>query len=128
MKKGLQKIIIGAVLFAVALLIPAEPAALKFAAYLIAYLVIGYKVLRKAWNNIKRGKIFDENFLMAVASLGAFIIGEYPEAVAVMLFYQIGELFEELCSWKIQKINHRADEYQAGLRKPEDGRQRYEKS
>ena len=103
MKKGLQKIIIGAVLFAVALLIPAEPAALKFAAYLIAYLVIGYKVLRKAWNNIKRGKIFDENFLMAVASLGAFIIGEYPEAVAVMLFYRIGELFEDYAVGKSRK-------------------------
>lgn len=103
MKKGLQKIIIGAVLFAVALLIPAEPTALKFAAYLIAYLVIGYKVLRKAWNNIKRGKIFDENFLMAVASLGAFIIGEYPEAVAVMLFYQIGELFEDYAVGKSRK-------------------------
>ena len=103
MKKSLQKIIIGAVLFAVALLIPAEPAALKFAAYLIAYLVIGYKVLRKAWNNIKRGKIFDENFLMAVASLGAFIIGEYPEAVAVMLFYQIGELFEDYAVGKSRK-------------------------
>lgn len=103
MKKGLQKIIIGAVLFAVALLIPAEPTALKFAAYLIAYLVIGYKVLRKAWNNIKRGKIFDENFLMAVASLGAFIIGEYPEAVAVMLFYRIGELFEDYAVGKSRK-------------------------
>lgn len=103
MKKSLQKIIIGAVLFAVALLIPAEPAALKFAAYLIAYLVIGYKVLRKAWNNIKRGKIFDENFLMAVASLGAFIIGEYPEAVAVMLFYRIGELFEDYAVGKSRK-------------------------
>ena len=103
MKKGLQKIIIGAVLFAVALLIPAEPAALKFAAYLVAYLVIGYKVLRKAWNNIKRGKIFDENFLMAVASLGAFVIGEYPEAVAVMLFYQIGELFEDYAVGKSRK-------------------------
>ena len=103
MKKSLQKIIIGAVLFAVALLIPPEPAALKFAAYLIAYLVIGYKVLRKAWNNIKRGKIFDENFLMAVASLGAFIIGEYPEAVAVMLFYQIGELFEDYAVGKSRK-------------------------
>lgn len=103
MKKSLQKIIIGAVLFAVALLIPAEPTALKFAAYLIAYLVIGYKVLRKAWNNIKRGKIFDENFLMAVASLGAFIIGEYPEAVAVMLFYRIGELFEDYAVGKSRK-------------------------
>ena len=86
MKKRIQRLIVGAVLFAIALLVPAEPTALKFAVYLAAYLVIGYQVLRKALNNIKRGKIFDENFLMAVASVGAFVIGEYPEAVAVMLF------------------------------------------
>ena len=86
MKKRIQRLIVGAVLFAIALLVPAEPTALKCAVYLAAYLVIGYQVLRKALNNIKRGKIFDENFLMAVASVGAFVIGEYPEAVAVMLF------------------------------------------
>ena len=90
-------------MFAIALLVPAEPTALKFAVYLAAYLVIGYQVLRKALNNIKRGKIFDENFLMAVASVGAFVIGEYPEAVAVMLFYQIGELFEDYAVGKSRK-------------------------
>lgn len=103
MKKRIQRLIVGAVLFAIALLVPAEPTALKFAAYLAAYLVIGYQVLRKALNNIKRGKIFDENFLMAVASVGAFVIGEYPEAVAVMLFYQIGELFEDYAVGKSRK-------------------------
>ena len=103
MKKRIQRLIVGAVLFAIALLVPAEPTALKFAAYLAAYLVIGYQVLRKALNNIKRGKIFDENFLMAVASVGAFVIGEYPEAVAVMLFYQVGELFEDYAVGKSRK-------------------------
>ena len=103
MKKRIQRLIVGAVLFVIALLIPAEPAVLKLAAYLAAYLVIGYKVLRKALNNIKRGKVFDENFLMAVASVGAFVIGEYPEAVAVMLFYQVGELFEDYAVGKSRK-------------------------
>lgn len=103
MKKRSGKLLVGAALFLVALLLPAEPAALKFAAYLVAYLVIGYQVLRKAFNNIKRGKVFDENFLMAVASIGAFATGEYPEAVAVMLFYQIGELFEDYAVGKSRK-------------------------
>ncbi len=106
MKKTIRKIIIAAVLYVVALLIPASLAYseyVKLAVFLAAYLVVGYKVLRKAWKNILRGKIFDENFLMAVASLGAFIIGEYPEAVAVMLFYQIGELFEDYAVGKSRK-------------------------
>ena len=91
MKKRIRRLGIGAALFAVALLLPAEPQALKPGMYLAAYLIVGCQVLLKALRNIKRGKIFDENFLMAVASIGAFVIGEYPEAVAVMLFYQIGE-------------------------------------
>ena len=106
MKKSIRKIIIAAVLYVVALLIPASLAYseyVKLAVFLAAYLVVGYKVLHKAWKNILRGKVFDENFLMAVASLGAFIIGEYPEAVAVMLFYQIGELFEDYAVGKSRK-------------------------
>ncbi len=106
MKKSIRKIIIAAVLYVVALLIPASltySEYVKLAVFLAAYLVVGYKVLRKAWKNILRGKVFDENFLMAVASLGAFIIGEYPEAVAVMLFYQIGELFEDYAVGKSRK-------------------------
>ena len=103
MKKRIKRLAIGAVLFAAALLLPAEPQALKLAVYLAAYLVIGWKVLRKALSNIKRGKIFDENFLMAVASVGAFVIGEYPEAVAVMLFYQVGELFEDYAVGRSRK-------------------------
>ena len=127
MKKRMQRLIVGAVLFAIALLVPAEPTALKFAVYLAAYLVIGYQVLRKALNNIKRGKIFDENFLMAVASVGAFVIGEYPEAVAVMLFYQIGELFEDYAVGKSRKSIRRADEYPSGLRESQSCGRRYQK-
>ena len=106
MKKRIQKLIIAAGLYVIALLIPASIAYgeyIKLAFYLAAYLVAGFKVLWKAWKNILRGKVFDENFLMAVASLGAFIIGEYPEAVAVMLFYQIGELFEDYAVGKSRK-------------------------
>lgn len=62
--------------------------------FLVAYIIIGGEVLREAAQNILRGQVFDENFLMAIASLGAFFVGEYPEALAVMLFYQIGELFQ----------------------------------
>ena len=106
MKKRIGKLIIAAGLYVIALLIPASIAYgeyIKLAVFLAAYLVAGFKVLRKAWKNILRGKVFDENFLMAVASLGAFIIGEYPEAVAVMLFYQIGELFEDYAVGKSRK-------------------------
>ena len=68
--------------------------------YFAAYAVISWNILIKAWKNIRRGQVFDENFLMAVASLGAFFLGffqngEYTEAIAVMLFYQVGELFED---------------------------------
>ena len=103
MKKRIRRLGIGAALFAVALLLPAEPQALKPGMYLAAYLIVGCQVLLKALRNIKRGKIFDENFLMAVASIGAFVIGEYPEAVAVMLFYQIGELFEDYAVGKSRR-------------------------
>ncbi len=62
--------------------------------YLIPYFVIGWDILYKAVRNIKNGQVFDENFLMAVATIGAFGVNEYSEAVAVMLFYQVGELFQ----------------------------------
>ena len=103
MKKTVIRLGIGALLFAAAVIAPAEPYILKLAIYLAAYLEIGYKVLWKAARNISRGKVFDENFLMAVASLGAFATGEFPEAVAVMLFYQIGELFEDYAVGKSRK-------------------------
>lgn len=84
-------------------LVPGVPELLQMAVFLTAYLLAGYKVLRKAVRNIIRGSVFDENFLMAVASIGAFCIGEYPEAVAVMLFYQVGECFEDFAVGKSRK-------------------------
>ena len=105
MKKRVRRLIISGVLFVAALvtgfLMPESW--VKPAAFLLAYGVTAYKVLFKAVRNISYGKIFDENFLMAVASIGAFIIGEYPEAVAVMLFYQVGELFEDYAVGKSRK-------------------------
>ncbi|MCR5342787.1 MAG: heavy metal translocating P-type ATPase [Butyrivibrio sp.] len=100
MKKTRNRII--AVLIAFAVLLIAEHTGLLdklpwpavFVIYLIPYLVIGYDVLRKAFINISHGQVFDENFLMMIATFGAFAIGEYSEALAVMLFYQIGELFQ----------------------------------
>lgn len=93
-KNMLCRILASAVLFVIALLIPAE-GWLKLAIFLVPYLLVGYKVLIKAGKNILNGQVFDENFLMCIATIGAFIMGEYLEGVAVMLFYQIGELFED---------------------------------
>lgn len=75
----------------------------KLIAYLILYLWIGYDVLKTAITNIFHGEIFDENFLMAIATVGAIAIGEYPEAVAVMLFYQVGEFFQDYAVAKSRK-------------------------
>lgn len=103
MKKRLIRLGIGAVLFLAVLgLRPSEPV-LEAAAFLIPYLIVGYRVLFKAVRNIANGKVFDENFLMAVASIGAFFVGDYPEAVVVMLFYQVGELFEDYAVGKSRK-------------------------
>lgn len=93
-----QKKMLGRILLATALLIglyflPVE-GAVRFALYLIPYLVIGYDILRKAFLGLLHREVFDENFLMAVATVGAILLGEYQEGVAVMLFYQIGELFQ----------------------------------
>lgn len=103
MKKRLIRIIIGAVFFAAAIFVPEKPELLKLGVFLAAYAIIGYKVIWKAVRGIFRGQMLDENFLMSVASIGAFLIGEYPEAVAVMLFYQIGELFEDYAVVKSRK-------------------------
>ncbi len=92
-KNHLIRLGIGAVLFAAALLLPTGEA-IKAVLFLISYLAIGGDVLLRALRNIAKGKIFDENFLMTIATVGAFLIGEYPEGVAVMLFYQVGELFQ----------------------------------
>lgn len=92
-KKALWRILISLALFAAALLLPLE-GPLKLAAFLIPYFVVGGGVLKEAAENLLHGQMLDENFLMSLATVGAFAVGEYPEGVAVMLFYQIGELFE----------------------------------
>lgn len=93
-KTLLTKIIVSAVLYVVGLIVPNETA--KIILYIAAYAVVGYTVVIKAAKNIAHGQIFDENFLMLIASIGAFGLKDYPEAVAVMLFYQVGELFESI--------------------------------
>lgn len=76
---------------------------LRFFVYLVPYLIIGFDILKEAWEGLKNRKPFDENFLMAVASLGAMLLGEFQEGCAVMLFYQIGELFEDVAAGKSRK-------------------------
>lgn len=93
-KKVLIRIIIAALLTAVFCFLPAENPYVRLVLFLIPYLVIGYDILRKAVLGILHGEVFDENFLMAVATVGAIALGEYVEGTAVMLFYQIGELFQ----------------------------------
>ena len=95
MKEDIIKIIISGILFVVALIIKVPYSWIKTVIFIISYLIVGFEILKKALKNILKGDAFDENFLMAVATIGAFIIGEYPEAVAVMLFYQIGEVFQD---------------------------------
>ncbi len=99
MRKSLIKIGIGAVLFATAVFVPQWQALpfelLQFGLFLAAYLIVGGDVLLRAGKNIARGQVFDENFLMTIATVGAFCVGEYPEGVMVMLLYQLGELFQD---------------------------------
>ena len=93
-KKMLYRIILSAVLIVIIKLLPLENRYVELLLFLVPYLVIGYDILRKAVLGIFHGQVFDENFLMALATVGAMILGEYLEGVAVMLFYQIGELFQ----------------------------------
>ena len=101
-KKMLIRIIIAAVLIVVFSLLPAE-GYLRFALFMIPYLVIGYDILKKAFKGILNKQVFDENFLMAVATVGAILLGDYSEGVAVMLFYQIGELFQSYAVGKSRR-------------------------
>ena len=117
MKKKRNKIICAALLFIVAIVLEKlNEANQKYSSnsfswvnigikiiYIITYLIVGLDILKKAFRNIKKGEVFDENFLMAIATLGAFGVGEFPEAVAVMLFYQIGELFQSYAVDKSRK-------------------------
>ena len=101
-KKMLIRIIIAAVLIVVFSLLPAE-GYLRFVLFMIPYLVIGYDILKKAFKGILNKQVFDENFLMAVATVGAILLGDYSEGVAVMLFYQIGELFQSYAVGKSRR-------------------------
>lgn len=103
MKKEIIKIVIALILFLVALIVPLQSQLINNGLFVISYLIVGLEVVLKAIRNIFKGKVFDENFLMAIATIGAFVIGEYPEAVAVMLFYQIGEAFQDYAVDKSRK-------------------------
>ena len=101
-KKVLYRIILSAIVMAVLLVLPFD-GVLKAVLFLVPYLVIGYDILRKAVLGVIHGEVFDENFLMAVATIGAMCLEEYAEGVAVMLFYQIGELFQSYAVGKSRK-------------------------
>ena len=103
MRKDLMRIIAGAILLLAALLIDIDQDWLKLALFLTSYILVGGDIVLKAIRNIIRGKVFDENFLMALATIGAMIISEYPEGIAVMLLYQIGELFQSYAVDKSRK-------------------------
>ena len=103
MKKKTIKIVIALILFIFAMVVKFENELINKGIFIISYIIVGFEILRKAVRNIFRGKVFDENFLMSVATIGAFGIGEFPEAVAVMLFYQIGELFQSYAVDKSRK-------------------------
>jgi len=94
-KKQLIKIIIALILFVTAICLKFNNELINKILFIASYIIVGIDVLKEAIENIFKGEVFDENFLMTVATIGAFIIGEWPEAVCVMLFYQIGEFFED---------------------------------
>ena len=94
MKRRLWLIIISTLFFITAFFVDSNLKWVKLAFFLASYLVVGSEIILKALRGIIRGQVFDENFLMSIATIGAMLIGEYPEGVAVMLFYQVGELFQ----------------------------------
>ena len=106
-KKMLSKIIMGACLYIIAVIVSkinfSMSNIISFGLFIAAYIIVGKDVLLKAFSNIKKGKVFDENFLMTIATVGAVIIGEYPEAVGVMLFYIVGEFLQSLAVNKSRK-------------------------
>ena len=99
-KKTLERILIAVALVIVLKLLPALPMPVELALYCIPYLVVGWDVLRKALKGIKNRQPFDECFLMAVATVGAFALGDYVEGCAVIIFYQLGELFQSVAVGK----------------------------
>ena len=107
LKKRIKRVAVGAVVYVIAVLLQklfgSLPWFCHLAVFLIAYVIIGGDVVKNALRNIGRGQIFDENFLMMIATVGAFFVGDYPEAVAVMLFYQVGECFQSYAVGKSRK-------------------------
>ena len=103
MTKRLWRISIGAAVLATAVLLSLNNEWLQIALFIISYIIVGGDVVKRAVKNIFKGQVFDENFLMSIATIGAFFIGEYPEGVAVMLFYQVGELFQSYAVGKSRK-------------------------
>lgn len=103
MKKRLCFIIASIILFAFSMIVKFENVWINNIIFLISYLLVGIKILKKAIKNILRGKVFDENFLMSLATVGAFAVGEFPEAAMVMILYQIGELFQDYAVNKSRK-------------------------
>ena len=93
--KKIIKLCIGAILFVFGLILNV-PTWMELTIFLISYIIVGSDIVLRALKNILKGKVFDENFLMSIATIGAFIVGQFPEGVAVMLFYQVGELFQSL--------------------------------
>ncbi len=112
-KRLLFRIIIAAVLFAAGSLLPLGPT-VEMGVFLVCYAVIGWDIVWKAVTNILHGQVFDENFLMTIATIGALILGEHSEGVAVMLFYQVG-IVPVLCGFQIQKIYCQFDGHSPGL-------------
>ncbi len=102
-KVQLGKIIVSLLFVTISLLLKTDTEIINDILYVVAYIIVGYDIVLKAVRNILKGKVFDENFLMTVATIGAFCIGEFPEAVAVMLFYQVGELFQSYAVDKSRK-------------------------
>ena len=103
MNKDILKILISAFIILMIIILPIKNSVIVTSLYLLSYIIVGAEVIEKAIKNIAKGKIFDENFLMMVATIGAILIHEYPEAVAVMLLYQIGEYFQDNAIEKSKK-------------------------
>lgn len=103
MNSRVKRIIIGGAIFLGAILIKTDNTWLELALYLSSYIIVGGDVVLRALKNVAKGQVFDENFLMSVATIGAFFIGEYPEGVAVMLFYLVGETFQSYAVDKSRK-------------------------